>query len=682
MRNNWAILPLSTLLLLSHILGSAEAIWPFPSKRVKGNAFENAGSLGLDVNGRPLAYGDFNGGQFVDIVMLASDQQTIEIYQWDHDGFKFSKSTQLHHDSPVHNVIPGDYDHDGRLDLLVMNQDTGRGRTALSIYLGSPNGVFEPTRITPPPATLAQPIPLDSGGNMLVDLLGVPYEASSTLKLWKNQINGSTVPAELFELVDAPLSGGIPCIPDNPHSNALVDLDGDCIADLFLLCQPETMFGPQSFQFWINNKTSGFKISASGDLPRNIGQITFADMDRDGTMDMVYPTCSSIDRDTGVGSDCFINIVFNRQKPLCVGDASPPSCRAPDDLCSSDPYFFFNFESSDPEEFMRVPLSPVISTRKKSGLLMYDTSFSPPIPLPLRLGDADLDGFPDILLIATGEPHGGILGIGQKEDHTPKLLLSVPCGPGLPGCAAKGKGGNKRSFHVSSGSEVLDSITDASGVSFFDLDEDGTLDILIQRTGDQGSGRVEFVENNFFHDAFFLKAITLNGACSNGFCKSVNGSVNTNPFGVSYTGATYKYTVFDTVGKRSAAQAAQTPQTAYQSLLTPYAFIGLGRTNNYVEKFYVGATLHTEEHYTYLEGVIPNSKVAIWPPNVRDGQIQGDWKRELYLRPGQWIPLVTLTVVLATGLMAIIVLVLHLNEKREDKLERQRASHIINFDAL
>lgn len=109
--------------------------------------------------------------------------------------------------------------------------------------------------------------------------------------------------------------------------------------------------------------------------------------------------------------------------------------------------------------------------------------------------------------------------------------------------------------------------------------------------------------------------------------------------------------------------AAQLPQTAYQSLLTPYAFIGLGRTNNYVEKFYVGATLHSEAHYMYLEGVIPNSKVAIWPPTVRDGQIQGDWKRELYLRPGQWIPLVTLTVVLATGLMAIIVLVLRLNEK-------------------
>ena len=33
--------------------------------------------------------------------------------------------------------------------------------------------------------------------------------------------------------------------------------------------------------------------------------------------------------------------------------------------------------------------------------------------------------------------------------------------------------------------------------------------------------------------------------------------VQTKPFGVSYSGATYKYTVLDTVGKRSAAQGGQ-----------------------------------------------------------------------------------------------------------------------------
>ena len=41
-----------------------------------------------------------------------------------------------------------------------------------------------------------------------------------------------------------------------------------------------------------------------------------------------------------------------------------------------------------------------------------------------------------------------------------------------------------------------------------------------------------------------------------------------------------------------------------------------------------------------------------------------------------------MTVIIGTVVMAVIVLVLHLNEKREDEMERRRISHRINFDAL
>jgi hypothetical protein len=34
----------------------------------------------------------------------------------------------------------------------------------------------------------------------------------------------------------------------------------------------------------------------------------------------------------------------------------------------------------------------------------------------------------------------------------------------------------------------------------------GSLDIMVQRSGDQGAGTVTFVKNSFYHDAFFLKA--------------------------------------------------------------------------------------------------------------------------------------------------------------------------------
>jgi hypothetical protein len=29
---------------------------------------------------------------------------------------------------------------------------------------------------------------------------------------------------------------------------------------------------------------------------------------------------------------------------------------------------------------------------------------------------------------------------------------------------------------------------------------------MLQRSGEQGDGKITFVRNNFFHDAFFLKA--------------------------------------------------------------------------------------------------------------------------------------------------------------------------------
>jgi hypothetical protein len=66
-----------------------------------------------------------------------------------------------------------------------------------------------------------------------------------------------------------------------------------------------------------------------------------------------------------------------------------------------------------------------------------------------------------------------------------------------------------------------------------------------------------------------------------------------------------------------------------------------------------------------MEGVIPNSRVVIVPPSAKPGEetsIQ-DWRRELYLRPGEWIPWVTLTVIVATIVLACIVIFLHLNEK-------------------
>ncbi|EGO21825.1 hypothetical protein SERLADRAFT_363011 [Serpula lacrymans var. lacrymans S7.9] len=655
----------------------ARSMWPFSPKRFTKNSLMKAGSMGIASGDRIVAFGDFNGDQFLDVLSLDQDQHTLSVYLWNHEDFSFHKSSSIRHPTPVSNVVPGDFTHDGKLDLLVMSGSQTPNRMNIVLYKGVHNDQFDSSPVSVPPSTLSQPIPVDVDGDMKIDLLGIPYTQSNTnspLMVWKNSWNASQTPNSLFDLT-TPQFNGTQCTLSNPHSNAVIDFNGDCLADVFLVCDDGS--GHKSFQIWINNKDAGFSLAQQGSLPSGVHSISFADVDRDGTIDMVFPTCSSYSPSTGIGMGCTINIAYNKQLPVCasattssVNSKGQRLCRSPEQLCIADPNFKFDLSTSgDNDAFVQVPVSALLSSTANSApsssLLLYDTTNTPSIPIPIKLGDANLDGFPDFLLIAA-----------SGDSHTPKLLFSEPCAKGLAGCDQNGHG--RRGWKlVSKGAETLETIKDARGAAFLDMDEDGTLDVLIQRTGEQGQGTVSFIQNNFYYDAFFLKAIVLNGACDNSWCTSSNGT-NYLPFGVSYSGASYKYTVLDTSGRRTAAQVGQLPQTSYHSLLTPYSFFGLGRTNNYIENLFVGSTKHTDQHFINMEGVIPNSRVVIRPPSTgSDG-----WKRELFLRPGEWIPWVTLTVIVTMVILAVIVFVLHLNEKREDELERRRASHHINFDAL
>ena len=105
-----------------------------------------------------------------------------------------------------------------------------------------------------------------------------------------------------------------------------------------------------------------------------------------------------------------------------------------------------------------------------------DTSHDPPIPLPIRVGDLSLDGFPDLVPILTSPTSGGVFGIGASFSRTPVVLSSVPCGRSVVGCTSNGRG--RRGFQrLTSGVEALQSITDARGIALVDLDEDVGLSV-------------------------------------------------------------------------------------------------------------------------------------------------------------------------------------------------------------
>jgi integrin alpha FG-GAP repeat containing protein 1 len=95
---------------------------------------------------------------------------------------------------------------------------------------------------------------------------------------------------------------------------------------------------------------------------------------------------------------------------------------------------------------------------------VLDTTTTPPLPVPLKLGDANLDGFPDLLMVA----------VSETDHRTPFLVSNVACTRGLPGCGERGDGRRGWSL-VRNGASSLDEVEDAAGVAFLDMAEDVSL---------------------------------------------------------------------------------------------------------------------------------------------------------------------------------------------------------------
>ncbi|KAK9897721.1 hypothetical protein P389DRAFT_169746 [Cystobasidium minutum MCA 4210] len=672
------------LQLVSQQIKPVSALFGIGEQRFKYEGLIDLGSLGLDTaKGMVAALGDLDGGQFLELFLLSPDQRTISSWQWNRKQYKYeavANSGGIQAPWVITNVVPGDYDYDGRLDLLVMGQENPDGwfkddEVKMLFYRGLGGGNFsQPMSV--PSSALQQPIPLDASGDMKISLLGFPFgdDKKENLKLWRNDWQESNQ-TQLFSLAEPPLdSATFNCKIPSPHSNAFIDLDGDCLADLFLVCQDSASSTGLAYQIWINSKESGFRLAQTGSLPAGTGQISFADMDRDGTIDMVFATCTSRE-------GCHINIAYNQQMPLCtttggLTSSSAPKarrCRDVGELCVADTDFRFDLSrDASNSAFQRIPLSSLLPSQPY--FILQDDAFRGSLPNSIRIGDYNKDGYPDLLVIAASS--------SSAHQGTVALLQSVECSRTT--CSQAETQADRRAFIRVQGDKAaaLNNINDAKSAIWLDIDEDGTLDMLVQRSGlSSGASRqFKFIKNNYFHDAFFLKTMTSNGACD-GACVTAEGE-KYQPYGVSYSGASYKFTVLDTGGTRRATQVGQLPQTAYLSLQLPYSYFGLGRTNNYVENLLVGSTRHQDEHYMAIEGVIPNSQVVIVPWQPEDGHGPSTWTKQLFLMPGRWIPWVGVTLVTTIIVLAITVLVLHINEKRQDELERRRGMHLINFDAL
>ncbi|KAJ2646294.1 hypothetical protein IWW40_005530 [Coemansia sp. RSA 1250] len=610
-------------------------------------------SIGLEnLRGTPACFGDFYGTQQTDLFVISPDQHKVELWEWQRHEKSFahkeSADIAVEGGLVISNVIAGDFNMDGHLDLLVQASPKKSSQVSMLLYLGDGEAGFTPAGELPS-ADSALPLALDYRGTGRVDFMGTSWDernnkSAPAIWVWAN--NGDSKQPDdankqarredqaLFTMepfASPSLDNGTQmCRPASPHSSAFVDLDGDCLADLFIVCE-----GNEEYQIWTNSE-AGFTFAQSGKLPTHAGPVSFADMNGDGSLDMVVPAAGKSE----------IYILYNEQRPLCVGANKHQNCRKFKHICEADPQFGFSLSDAHIIDISQMWHGEAMLDSLKA----FSGQTGPPA---VKLGDFNLDGYPDMAIVTRK----------SKSESRVRLLRSEPC----DGCkAGKSKQLARRDFAaVTDGVAALEQFSQAQDVAFFDMDGSGTLDLLVHYMDKAGKLRAAAVYNNFFTDAFFIKAL----ACPS--TRDVRSYAGVLP------GAAFKYMLINDDGRKHVAQAAQVPQTAYRALFTPYTVIGIGRTNNYIEDFSIGSTGAFGHRAKSFEGLIPNSQVVVFPDNS-----SSDWRLELYMNRSESTPYILATLLSSMAVLAIAVFVLGTLERKADQREKQRALHSINFDAL
>ncbi|XP_033961078.1 T-cell immunomodulatory protein [Pseudochaenichthys georgianus] len=554
--------------------------------------------------GTVAAFGDFYADKQTDMFIIR-EQMEVVIFQADSKIPYFKPKLHIKkdifpRDTIITGVVPGDYDGDSQMDVLLTTQIQNSKQTTIFIFWGNNQTLDMSGWIMLNKTFRDQPLVMDFNGDMIPDIFGFTNTVTEVcyvtnrIQVWRNALSLA---------VNMRI----------PHSNAFIDLNKDLTADLFL-----TTEGP-AFETWINKDGNFTKVDdvLPAEPPnKTVGQSSFADFDGDGYQDHLLPVCS--------------DLACQRSAIYMAKSGSKEWVPVLLDFKSKDTVWSF------------VP--------QKAGQ-----------PMALHFGDYNLDGFPDALVVLRNTT-----GSGQQAF----LLENVPCNS--PGCQSVG-----RMFEVQWDQSDLGAIKNAVMATFFDIYEDGILDMLVLS---QAEGKSDLVihalKNNFESDAYFVKVMVLSGLCSNDCPEGVK------PYGVNQPGPYVSYTTTDSNGNLKNASAGQLSQSAHFSLQLPYTVLGLGRSANFLDHLFVGIPRKPGETAARMKewmAIIPNSQLIVIPfPQDQPSS----WSAKLYLTPSNSVLLTAIALIGVCVFILVIIGILHWKEKKADDREKRQEAHRFHFDAM
>lgn len=548
------------------------------------------------------AFGHVNSDEYTDVFSLQQGGNKLQIFMGSEIGQQFQPQVNCTFERLITSVVPGDFNGDSVIDVLITLITSSSTHDVIILWGNDENFDCKSKIIS---NIINQPLIVDFDGDMIPDIIGETPDGkrfvliSSTKKSFTEKALNST---QKFA---------------TPHSSGLIDINNDLAADILIM-------GEEDIEVWINDGKT-FTKNDSISYPHKVFdhgrlQSTFVDLNLDGKIDLVVPICH--DKSCDNSAIMVLNSALEWELWL-------------DSFKYQNITWGFKLPKVDPLDMSALPVT-------------------------LRAGDIDMDGYPDFIAIL------------QSKSPKPKsklvILKNSPC-------VSQSHCIHDRSLEVIWDIPGLSDIPNIEIAAFFDIYEDGILDILASsKDPEKHEWKIHALKNSEIVDSCFMKVLVLSGLC-------LNCSLGHMPYGVNQPGPLIQYNMTKQDGHPLASSAVQIPQTAYFPLHLPYSLFGLGQTPNFIDALTVAipAKFNKSVHKHEWNQIIPNSQIVVIPHPPED---ESKWVRKLFVTPSHYVLLTCIALLGTCAFIALIVALLHWRERKEDKKEKMQDAYRFHFDAM
>ena len=603
--------------------------------------------LGLANNCKPLYYVDLNSDKLNDIIAsckTSNGDYKISYYIYNEKtkifefSDKYNKNPLIISDYEIISFLANDLNKDGYLDYVMTLKKNKKYESRIYLY-NKDGGTYELIFKSNNDELTQNLFVADIGSIRILKIIYYDNTTKMRKVFYFDELENKFITKNFTEFLSKNTNvcdgnekyANMPF--EIPNSNAFVDIDGDCLNDIIISNYDNTN-KKRLLEIWkgvFEDNEVKYCLSMNNvyEVDNSLGLFTIVDVDRNALPDIVFPILNSSPPQILVAFN-ILSMSYVWTRDYC--DDHPPINLSKSPNSKINKIFEnFNIKTSNKNNY-------IMNIHNNKNFMFYSDNTD--FPLILRFIDVNQDSYPDFVTI-----------LYDKSTKKKNLFIF------LSQEIEKGENKDRRFFNQNSIYNLTSNYEtnyDIIVSSFFDFEDQRKMGLILYDSNGVSLG----LYNNYIYDTYTLKSTLL-------FKKDC--------FFCTEYGSSQRFITTNINGDRRMDLSLQTPQINVPGILSlTYAYLGIGRSNNYIENFHIisgNAYKRSDNDKTYTP-VIPNSQLVIYHDNIANSN-STTWEVDLVVKPTKYLYELIIVIIIVVILMTFSSIRLLLKEREEDYMENK-----------